>query len=87
MVLATLQVVLEWLVMIRNIWNGWHILIEANDTYTRVLGRWIIFYYGMGHILNNIAPTCGFTYLLFFLIDIFFHVSIGLTNFCVIACW
>jgi len=54
MVLATLQVVLEWLVMIRNIWNGWHILIEANDTYTRVLGRWIIFYYGMGHILNNI---------------------------------
>ncbi|XP_047175566.1 major facilitator superfamily domain-containing protein 12-like isoform X1 [Vigna umbellata] len=45
-------------------------IIEADDMYTRILGRWPIFYYGMGHMLNDITAACWFTYLLLFLTDI-----------------
>ncbi|XP_027915831.1 major facilitator superfamily domain-containing protein 12-like [Vigna unguiculata] len=45
-------------------------IIEADDTYTRILGRWPVFYYGMGHMLNDITAACWFTYLLLFLTDI-----------------
>ncbi|KAL2330918.1 hypothetical protein Fmac_018499 [Flemingia macrophylla] len=45
-------------------------IIEADDTHTKILGRWPIFYYGMGHMLNDITAACWFTYLLLFLTDI-----------------
>ncbi|KAM0943675.1 putative MFS transporter superfamily, lactose permease [Dioscorea sansibarensis] len=34
------------------------------------LGRWSIFSYGAGHMLNDIAASCWFTYLLLFLTEI-----------------
>ncbi|KAL5160004.1 Major facilitator superfamily domain-containing protein 12 [Glycine soja] len=45
-------------------------IVEADDTYTKILGRWPVFYYGMGHMLNDITAACWFTYLLLFLTDI-----------------
>ncbi|XP_061363935.1 uncharacterized protein LOC133307440 [Gastrolobium bilobum] len=45
-------------------------VIEEDDSFTKVLGRWPIFYYGMGHMLNDITAACWFTYLLLFLTDI-----------------
>lgn len=47
-------------------------VIEEDDTFTKALGRWPIFYYGMGHMLNDITSACWFTYLLLFLTDIGF---------------
>lgn len=43
---------------------------EDDDSFTRPLGRWSIFYYGVGHMLNDITASCWFTYLLIFLTDI-----------------
>ncbi|CAL1408374.1 unnamed protein product [Linum trigynum] len=34
------------------------------------VGRWHVFYYGVGHMLNDITSSCWFTYLLLFLADI-----------------
>lgn len=43
---------------------------EDDDSYTKPLGRWSVFYYGVGHMLNDITASCWFTYLLIFLTDI-----------------
>lgn len=53
-------------------------IVEADNTYTKILGRWPVFYYGMGHMLNDITAACWFTYLLLFLTDI------GLSPRCII---
>ncbi|KAK7323890.1 hypothetical protein VNO77_27390 [Canavalia gladiata] len=45
-------------------------VIEADDSFTKILGRRPIVYYGMGHMLNDITAACWFTYLLLFLTDI-----------------
>ncbi|KAF6155263.1 hypothetical protein GIB67_019789, partial [Kingdonia uniflora] len=37
---------------------------------TKPLGRFPVFYYGVGHMLNDITSACWFTYLLVFLTDI-----------------
>ncbi|KAK2988068.1 hypothetical protein RJ640_002009 [Escallonia rubra] len=37
---------------------------------TNPLGRCSVFYYGVGHMLNDITSACWFTYLLVFLTDI-----------------
>lgn len=34
------------------------------------IGRGSVFYYGVGHMLNDISSACWFTYLLVFLTDI-----------------
>jgi len=47
-------------------------VIEDDDTFTKALGRGPVFYYGMGHMLNDITSACWFTYLLLFLTDIGF---------------
>ncbi|KAJ7949075.1 Major facilitator superfamily domain-containing protein 12 [Quillaja saponaria] len=44
--------------------------IEDDGSFTKPLGRWPVFYYGMGHMLNDITSSCWFTYLLLFLTDI-----------------
>ncbi|KAL1300183.1 hypothetical protein AAHE18_18G159800 [Arachis hypogaea] len=44
--------------------------IIEDDSFTKPLGRWPVFYYGMGHMLNDITAACWFTYLLLFLTDI-----------------
>ncbi|KAF3452650.1 hypothetical protein FNV43_RR03083 [Rhamnella rubrinervis] len=43
---------------------------EDDDSFTKPLGRWPVFYYGIGHMLNDITASCWFTYLLLFLTDI-----------------
>ncbi|KAI4311525.1 hypothetical protein MLD38_036411 [Melastoma candidum] len=40
------------------------------DSCTKSLGRLAVFYYGSGHMLNDITAACWFTYLLVFLTDI-----------------
>ncbi|KAI4333219.1 hypothetical protein L6164_018055 [Bauhinia variegata] len=45
---------------------------EDDDSFTKPLGRWPVFYYGMGHMLNDITAACWFTYLLLFLTEIGF---------------
>ncbi len=37
---------------------------------TQPPGRLSVFYYGAGHMLNDITAACWFTYLLLFLTDI-----------------
>ncbi|XP_028799709.1 major facilitator superfamily domain-containing protein 12 [Neltuma alba] len=49
--------------------------VEEDDSYTKPLGRWPVFYYGIGHMLNDITAACWFTYLLLFLTDIGFSPS------------
>lgn len=44
--------------------------MEDEDAFTKPLGRQTIFYYGVGHMLNDITSACWFTYLLVFLTDI-----------------
>lgn len=44
--------------------------IEEDDPISKPLGRGPIFYYGVGHMLNDITSACWFTYLLVFLTDI-----------------
>ncbi|CAL0326319.1 unnamed protein product [Lupinus luteus] len=45
-------------------------LVEEDNLSTKALGRWPVFYYGMGHMLNDITAACWFTYLLLFLTEI-----------------
>ncbi|XP_059633727.1 uncharacterized protein LOC132276352 [Cornus florida] len=40
------------------------------ESCTKPLGRLSVFYYGVGHMLNDITSACWFTYLLVFLTDI-----------------
>ncbi|KAF5199062.1 major facilitator superfamily domain-containing protein 12-like [Thalictrum thalictroides] len=40
------------------------------DSCIKPLGRSSVFYYGVGHMLNDITSACWFTYLLLFLTDI-----------------
>lgn len=47
-------------------------VVEDDESYTKPLGRWPVFYYGTGHMLNDITAACWFTYLLLFLTDIGF---------------
>ncbi|CAJ2659019.1 unnamed protein product [Trifolium pratense] len=47
-------------------------IVEEDVAFTKALGRGPIFYYGMGHMLNDITAACWFTYLLLFLMDIGF---------------
>ncbi|XP_015584626.1 major facilitator superfamily domain-containing protein 12 isoform X2 [Ricinus communis] len=44
--------------------------IEDDNSYPKPVGRWPVFYYGVGHMLNDITAACWFTYLLLFLTDI-----------------
>ncbi|KAL2895426.1 Major facilitator superfamily domain-containing protein 12 [Bienertia sinuspersici] len=44
--------------------------VEDEEFYRRPLGRWPVFVYGVGHMLNDITSACWFTYLLVFLTDI-----------------
>ncbi|KAL8140270.1 hypothetical protein V2J09_006291 [Rumex salicifolius] len=44
--------------------------IEDEDSISKPLARGPIFYYGVGHMLNDITSACWFTYLLVFLTDI-----------------
>lgn len=37
---------------------------------TVALGRGSVFFYGVGHMLNDITAACWFTYLLVFMTDI-----------------
>ncbi|XP_022726428.1 major facilitator superfamily domain-containing protein 12-like isoform X2 [Durio zibethinus] len=41
-----------------------------DDSFSKPVGRRSIFYYGVGHMLNDITSACWFTYLLLFLTDI-----------------
>ncbi|EOY17373.1 Major facilitator superfamily protein isoform 4 [Theobroma cacao] len=41
-----------------------------DDSFSKPVGRWSVFYYGVGHMLNDITAACWFTYLLLFLTDI-----------------
>ncbi|KAF8025409.1 hypothetical protein BT93_F2289 [Corymbia citriodora subsp. variegata] len=41
-----------------------------DDSYSKSVGRWSVFFYGSGHMLNDITSACWFTYLLLFLTDI-----------------
>ncbi|CDY23426.1 BnaC04g49540D [Brassica napus] len=44
---------------------------ESEDvSFTKPLGRLSVFYYGVGHMLNDITASCWFTYLLLFLTQI-----------------
>ncbi|GMH05898.1 hypothetical protein Nepgr_007738 [Nepenthes gracilis] len=44
--------------------------MEEEDTFVKPIGRWCVFYYGIGHMLNDITSACWFTYLLVFLTEI-----------------
>lgn len=44
--------------------------VEDEEFFNRPLGRWPVFVYGVGHMLNDITSACWFTYLLVFLTDI-----------------
>ncbi|KAG8391343.1 hypothetical protein BUALT_Bualt01G0178000 [Buddleja alternifolia] len=41
-----------------------------DESSTKLVGRCSVFYYGVGHMLNDITSACWFTYLLVFLTDI-----------------
>ena len=44
--------------------------LSANETCAKPLQRRYVFYYGVGHMLNDITSACWFTYLLLFLTEI-----------------
>ncbi|XP_057533720.1 uncharacterized protein LOC130811421 [Amaranthus tricolor] len=44
--------------------------VDDEESLNRPLGRWPVFVYGVGHMLNDITSACWFTYLLVFLTDI-----------------
>lgn len=44
--------------------------MEDDESLDTPLRRWSVFYYGVGHMLNDITSACWFTYLLVFLTDI-----------------
>uniref|UniRef100_A0A7N0T670 Major facilitator superfamily domain-containing protein 12-like n=1 Tax=Kalanchoe fedtschenkoi TaxID=63787 RepID=A0A7N0T670_KALFE len=41
--------------------------VGSEDSFHKPLGRWSVFFYGVGHMLNDITSACWFTYLLVFL--------------------
>jgi Na+/melibiose symporter-like transporter len=43
---------------------------SEEDPFTKPIGRWSVFFYGVGHMLNDITASCWFTYLLLFLTQI-----------------
>ncbi|XP_011009644.1 PREDICTED: major facilitator superfamily domain-containing protein 12-like isoform X2 [Populus euphratica] len=43
---------------------------DDDDSYPKPVGRRSVFYYGVGHMLNDITAACWFTYLLLFLTEI-----------------
>lgn len=43
---------------------------EDDDSFSKPVGRLSVFYYAVGHMLNDITSACWFTYLLLFLTDI-----------------
>ncbi|XP_024460165.1 uncharacterized protein LOC18095009 isoform X2 [Populus trichocarpa] len=43
---------------------------DDDDSYPKPVGRRCVFYYGVGHMLNDITAACWFTYLLLFLTEI-----------------
>ncbi|KAJ6750574.1 hypothetical protein OIU85_001144 [Salix viminalis] len=43
---------------------------DDDDSYPKPVGRWTVFYYGVGHMLNDVTAACWFTYLLLFLTEI-----------------
>ncbi|KAL1561999.1 major facilitator superfamily domain-containing protein 12-like [Salvia divinorum] len=43
---------------------------DDDDSCTKPVNRCSIFYYGVGHMLNDVTSACWFTYLLVFLTDI-----------------
>lgn len=45
-------------------------LVDEDESFNKALGRRPVFYYGMGHMLNDITAACWFTYLLLFLTEI-----------------
>ncbi|PKI42106.1 hypothetical protein CRG98_037559 [Punica granatum] len=44
--------------------------MEDDESHAQPPGRLSVFYYGAGHMLNDITAACWFTYLLLFLTDI-----------------
>lgn len=53
--------------------NFYNIMVNHNqddESCTKPIGRCSVFYYGVGHMLNDITSACWFTYLLVFLTDI-----------------
>ncbi|KAF9675290.1 hypothetical protein SADUNF_Sadunf09G0016700 [Salix dunnii] len=44
--------------------------VEDDDPCPKPVGRNSVFYYGVGHMLNDITAACWFTYLLLFLTEI-----------------
>ncbi|KAG5223677.1 major facilitator superfamily domain-containing protein [Salix suchowensis] len=44
--------------------------VEDDDSCPKPVGRSSVFYYGVGHMLNDITAACWFTYLLLFLTEI-----------------
>lgn len=43
---------------------------DDDESCTEPVGRCSVFYYGVGHMLNDVTSACWFTYLLVFLTDI-----------------
>ncbi|KAL8495871.1 hypothetical protein ACS0TY_019841 [Phlomoides rotata] len=43
---------------------------DDDESYIEPVGRCSVFYYGVGHMLNDVTSACWFTYLLVFLTDI-----------------
>ncbi|KAK3028539.1 hypothetical protein RJ639_037708 [Escallonia herrerae] len=56
--------------------------VGIEELCTNPLGRCSVFYYGVGHMLNDITSACWFTYLLVFLTDIGLSPSSELGSFC-----
>lgn len=74
-------VILAFLLKCGLIWGAvMSIVDEEDDSRTKLLGRWQVFYYGMGHMLNDITASCWFTYLLLFLEDIGFSSRYNLLS-------
>lgn len=44
--------------------------VDDEESFNKPVGRWDVFVYGVGHMLNDITSACWFTYLLVFLTDI-----------------
>ncbi|KAA3471523.1 Major facilitator superfamily domain-containing protein 12 [Gossypium australe] len=40
-----------------------------DDSFSKPVGRWSVYCYGVGHMLNDITSACWFTYLLLFLTE------------------
>lgn len=60
----------------RNFYMTWGTMDD--DSCTQPVGRCAVFYYGVGHMLNDVTSACWFTYLLIFLTDIGLPPRFGL---------